>query len=88
MSANLIFFSLAHSETALPDKERRMSPAITDQKSKAPWGPDLIDQINEFLLEKGVSNFRKFLADTDRITAVSTNLVYYIVAPAMKSKSR
>jgi hypothetical protein len=64
-----------------------MPPAFTEQKSKAPWGPELLDQINEFLLEKGVPNMRRFLADTDRITTVSTNLVYYIIAPAMKSKS-
>lgn len=75
----------AHSDTALPEK--RISTPMSEETTKATWGPELVDKINDFLVVKGISNFRRFLADTDRIATISTNLVYYIVAPAMKSRS-
>jgi hypothetical protein len=75
----------AQSDTALVEK--RVTITITEENTKPIWGPELIERIEEFLVKRGIPNFRRFLADTDRITAVSTNLVYYIVAPAMKSRS-
>lgn len=35
-----------------------------------------------------VPNLRKFLVDNDKIAAACNNIVYYIVNPAMKGKSR
>jgi hypothetical protein len=75
----------AHSDAALAEK--RVVVTITEENTKPIWGPELIERIEEFLVKRGIPNFRRFLADTDRITAVSTNLVYYIIAPAMKSRS-
>ena len=75
---------VVHSDLAIAEK--KLSIGISDDNTKAVWGVELIDQINEFFAAKGISNFRRFLADTDRITAVSTNMVYYIVSPAMKSR--
>lgn len=74
----------AHSDPAIAEK--KLPIGISEDNTKAIWGAELIDQINEFFVSKGIPNFRRFLADTDRITAVSTNMVYYIVSPAMKSR--
>lgn len=73
-----------HSDPAIAEK--KLPVGISEDNTKAIWGAELIDQINEFFVSKGIPNFRRFLADTDRITAVSTNMVYYIVSPAMKSR--
>jgi hypothetical protein len=45
-------------------------------------------QINQFTGSIAIPNLRKFLIDNDRVTAACTNIVYYIVNPAMKGKSR
>lgn len=36
----------------------------------------------------GIPNLRKFLIDNDKVAAACTNIVYYIVNPAMKGKSK
>ncbi|KAG8913507.1 hypothetical protein FRC01_004504 [Tulasnella sp. 417] len=75
------------SDTALNEKSDGASlPAEDSQRSLS--GPDLIDQINEFLGTKLLPNLRRFLADPDKILALCNNVVYYIVAPSMKTKSR
>lgn len=65
--------------------------------SSAPAPPDtpklgasseLIAQINNFMASSVVPNLRKFLVDNDKIAAACNNIVYYIVNPAMKGKSR
>ncbi|KAG8842667.1 hypothetical protein FRC20_004310, partial [Serendipita sp. 405] len=75
----------APSDSALAEK--RLTLTISEENNKAVWGVELIDRIEEYFVSKGIPNFRRFLADTDRIGAISTNLAYYVVAPAMKSRS-
>lgn len=76
-----------HSDAALNEKPDGASiPAEDSQRSLS--GPDLIDQINEFLGAKLLPNLRRLLADSDKVLALCNNIVYYIVAPSMKTKSR
>lgn len=49
---------------------------------------ELIYQINNFIGTTAIPNLRKFLIDNDKVAAACTNIVYYIVNPAMKGKSR
>ncbi|CAG8716530.1 18746_t:CDS:10, partial [Acaulospora morrowiae] len=46
----------------------------------------LIEQINIYLAEVVIPDIRRLLVDQDRIIAIVTNLMYYIVAPALKNR--
>lgn len=45
-------------------------------------------QINQFIGSTAIPNLRKFLIENDKIATACTSIVYYIVNPAMKGKSR
>ena len=45
-------------------------------------------QINQFTGSTALPNLRKFLVDNDKVAAACANIVYYILNPAMKSKSK
>ncbi|KAJ7742186.1 Dopey, N-terminal-domain-containing protein [Mycena olivaceomarginata] len=45
-------------------------------------------QVNLFIATTAMSSLRRFLMDNDKVVAACTNIVYYIVSPAMKGKSR
>jgi len=47
-----------------------------------------IFQINQFIASIALPNLRKFLMETDKVAATCTNIVYYVINPAMKGKSR
>ena len=44
-------------------------------------------QINEYMVKKALPNFRRFLTDSDKIAALSSNLAYYVVNPATKGRA-
>ncbi|TKY89065.1 hypothetical protein EX895_001596 [Sporisorium graminicola] len=48
----------------------------------------VIDAINHFLATRGLTALRKIQMDADRIQAIVSNAVYYIVAPAARTRSR
>ncbi|KAF8588312.1 hypothetical protein K439DRAFT_1629769 [Ramaria rubella] len=50
-------------------------------------GIDLPDQVNGFLASRVLPNLRRFLFDNDKVAGVCTNLVYYVITPAMKGKA-
>ncbi|KAJ1596438.1 hypothetical protein NDA11_000447 [Ustilago hordei] len=47
----------------------------------------VIDAINHFLATRGLPALRKMEMDTDRVQAIVANAVYYIVAPATRTRS-
>ncbi|RDB28675.1 Protein dopey [Hypsizygus marmoreus] len=49
---------------------------------------ELVSQINEFVATCAVPNLRKFLLDNDKVLASCNNIIYYIVNPSMRGKSR
>ncbi|KDQ15544.1 hypothetical protein BOTBODRAFT_65254 [Botryobasidium botryosum FD-172 SS1] len=61
--------------------------ASMDDSLKPAWGDDLIDQIQEFIATRVLPNVRRVLLEGDKIASVCTNIAYYIVNPAMKSKT-
>ncbi|KAJ7269339.1 Dopey, N-terminal-domain-containing protein [Mycena haematopus] len=77
----------------------RESPAPRDEKPTASVSslPDvasraipteLASQVNLFIATTAMQSLRRFLMDNDKVVAACTNIVYYIVGPAMKGKSR
>ncbi|KAK7063885.1 dopey-N domain-containing protein [Favolaschia claudopus] len=76
----------------------RESPALRDEKLSAsvaslpdatprPAPVEMASQVNLFIATAAMPNLRRFLMDNDKVVAACTNIVYYIVSPAMKGKS-
>ncbi|KAJ9474697.1 Protein dopey [Pseudozyma hubeiensis] len=51
-------------------------------------GGNVVDAINHILAARGLAVLRKVQMDTDKIQAIVSNAVYYIVAPAARTRSR
>ncbi|KAJ7116821.1 Dopey, N-terminal-domain-containing protein [Mycena crocata] len=78
----------------------RESPAPRDEKLTAsvsslipdntprPASTELASQVNIFIATIAMPSLRRFLMDNDKVVASCTNIVYYIISPAMKGKSR
>jgi hypothetical protein len=45
-------------------------------------------QLVEFLAERVVPNFKRFLIDPDKSASLCSNIMYYIVTPALKSRTK
>ena len=51
-------------------------------------GQSLIEAINEFLATRALSALRKFQVDPDKINSIVANVVYYIVTPELRARSK
>ncbi|KAF9566957.1 hypothetical protein CPC08DRAFT_758587 [Agrocybe pediades] len=49
---------------------------------------EVVGQINSFVATYALPNLRKLLIDNDKIIAACNNIIYYIVNPAMRGKTR
>ncbi|KAK0564187.1 hypothetical protein OC844_001830 [Tilletia horrida] len=65
------------------ESDEKLSASVVELSGAA-----LIESINVFLGERGMAALRKFQFDSDRVNALCANVVYYIVAPAMKGKGK
>ncbi|KAM0788392.1 hypothetical protein ACM66B_001530 [Microbotryomycetes sp. NB124-2] len=65
------------------DDEKRL-PASTAPST--PTGQ--AQEIATFMASRVLPDLRRFLVEADKVLAVSSNLVYYLVAPAFKTRSR
>ncbi len=45
-------------------------------------------KVNSYIASDALPNLRKFLIDSDKILAACNQIVYSIVTPALKGKSR
>ncbi|KAF8640453.1 hypothetical protein AX17_000117 [Amanita inopinata Kibby_2008] len=49
---------------------------------------ELVSQITQYLASTALPHFRKFLMDNDKVLAACSNIVYYVVSPGLKGKTR
>ncbi|KAF7307364.1 Dopey-N domain-containing protein [Mycena indigotica] len=68
-------------------RDEKLSSSVTSLSDPRPASFELASQINQFIATTAMSGLRKFLMDNDKVVAACTNIVYYIVSPAMKGKS-
>ncbi|SPO28829.1 related to DOP1 - strong similarity to developmental regulatory gene, dopey (dopA) [Ustilago trichophora] len=68
------------------EDEKRADAANVGSESNA--ATSIIDAINFFIATRGLPALRKIQMDADRIQAIVANAVYYIVAPASRTRSR
>ncbi|KAH8991959.1 Dopey, N-terminal-domain-containing protein [Lactarius akahatsu] len=66
----------------------RLDEKIVSRPPSPPPNVDQADQIVHYIGNTALPRLRKFLMDNDRVLAVCTNILYYIVSPALKTKSR
>ncbi|KAF8845997.1 hypothetical protein BDN67DRAFT_891629, partial [Paxillus ammoniavirescens] len=70
-------------------EEKADSSSVSLQDNFKPtWGSELPSQITNFIATIAVPNLRKFLMDNDRVASACGNIVYYVVNPELKTKSR
>ncbi|KAG8967964.1 hypothetical protein FRC03_008985 [Tulasnella sp. 419] len=79
---------VTQSEVVPSDKVDAFGIIPADEAGKRTSGLELTDQINAFLASSIILNMRRFITESDKIVGICNNLTYYIVGPAMKSKSR
>ncbi|KAI8985936.1 Dopey, N-terminal-domain-containing protein [Pilobolus umbonatus] len=64
---------------------------VSDIEKKASWKSRediMINQINQYLSNRVIPNLRQLIGDNDKINSVLNNLVYYVIGPSLKSKSK
>ncbi|KAI6154002.1 Dopey, N-terminal-domain-containing protein [Pisolithus tinctorius] len=64
------------------------STASLPDNVKPTLGNELSLQITNFVATTVLPNLRKFLPDNDKVASACSNIVYYVVNPAVKGKSR
>ncbi|CAE6407081.1 unnamed protein product [Rhizoctonia solani] len=62
------------------------SPADDSARVAAAWETDLPDEINLFFARRLIPNLRKFMVENDKVISICTNMVYYVINPAIRSK--
>ncbi|KAH7886231.1 Dopey, N-terminal-domain-containing protein [Phlebopus sp. FC_14] len=71
----------------LDEKENSSSLSLQDS-AKPSWGSELPAQVTNFIATTALPNLRKFLTDNDRVAGACSNIIYYVVTPGLKSKSK
>lgn len=49
---------------------------------------NLLLQITQYLAQRVVPGLRRFLIDADRTASICSNMIYYIVGPALKTRNK
>ncbi|KAH9982294.1 Dopey, N-terminal-domain-containing protein [Lactifluus volemus] len=77
-------------DSPIPQDADQTGQVLSTQLKKYPHNIHLYQtsQIVQYIGDTALPRLRKFLVDNDRVLAVCTNVVYYIVSPALKTKSR
>ncbi|GAA5902657.1 hypothetical protein JCM8208_007031 [Rhodotorula glutinis] len=77
------------SVTSEKTKDERSSVLDVEKKLSVPTGDRvLVREITAFLAHRIVPDLKRFLIDADKTAGVCSNMVYYIVAPAFKTRNR
>ncbi|PCH34091.1 hypothetical protein WOLCODRAFT_61246 [Wolfiporia cocos MD-104 SS10] len=71
----------------LDEKMNASSTSLPDSIKPA-YSADLIDQINVYVASQVIPNLRKFLTENDKILTACNSIVYNIVNPSLKGKTR
>ncbi|KAJ7204429.1 Dopey, N-terminal-domain-containing protein [Mycena pura] len=77
-------------ESPAPREEKLAASvsSIAADTAPRPASAEAVSQINLFIATAAMPRLRRFLMDNDKVVASCTNIVYYIVGPAMKGKVR
>ncbi|TFY67972.1 hypothetical protein EVG20_g3733 [Dentipellis fragilis] len=74
------------SDLKLDEKMNASSASLNDATPAKT--SDLAEHISQFIAKSVLPSLRKYLMDNDKVNTACANIVYYIVNPSTKSKSR
>ncbi|KAF8167553.1 Dopey, N-terminal-domain-containing protein [Crassisporium funariophilum] len=74
-------------DSKLDEKPEVTATSIPPETPKL-GSAEVILQINSFVATSALPNLRKLLMENDKIISACNNIIYYIVNPAMRGKSR
>ncbi|KAI0081169.1 hypothetical protein K474DRAFT_1768894 [Panus rudis PR-1116 ss-1] len=78
--------SPAPREGKLDEKATASTTSLPDTAKSITLDP--IDRLNVYIATDVVPNLRKFLVDNDKILVVCNSIIYNLIGPAMKSRSK
>ncbi|KIM70102.1 hypothetical protein SCLCIDRAFT_1160646 [Scleroderma citrinum Foug A] len=70
------------------DEKANSSTTSLPDTIKPMWSNELPLQVTNFIATTALPGLRKFLMDNDKIASACSNIVYYVVNPAIKVKSK
>ncbi|BGP07694.1 Protein dopey-1 [Rhodotorula toruloides] len=78
------------SDSVASEKTKDEASSIPDpaKKPAAPFERALVPEIATYLTKHVLPDLRRFLIDADKTSAVCSNMVYYIAAPAFKTRAK
>ncbi|GAA5834665.1 hypothetical protein JCM9279_007075 [Rhodotorula babjevae] len=77
------------SVTSEKTKDERSSVLDIEKKVGASTGDRvLVREMTDFLAHRIVPDLKRFLIDADKTAGVCSNMIYYIIAPAFKTRNR
>ncbi|KAI7867413.1 Dopey, N-terminal-domain-containing protein [Spinellus fusiger] len=83
--------AMSLSDTIASDLSRNVSTSnVSELEKKASWKARedmMIIQVNAYLATSVIPNLRLLIGDQDRINSLLNNLVYYVIGPAMRTKT-
>lgn len=75
-------------DSKAPDEKAEDSAALPPDTARQPATSELLFHITSFIARSAVPHLRRFLLENDKVIAMCNNIVYYIVNPAMRGKTR
>ncbi|KAH8110602.1 Dopey, N-terminal-domain-containing protein [Phellopilus nigrolimitatus] len=81
-----VALSRTQSESNLNEKYNGSPVPVAESSQKSPV-LDLSDKINQYLAYDVLPNLRRFLIENDKILAACNNILYYVVSPALKTRT-
>ncbi|BGP38275.1 hypothetical protein JCM10449v2_002204 [Rhodotorula kratochvilovae] len=70
-------------------KDERSSVLEAEKKAPAAAGERVfVREITEYLAQRVVPDLKRFLVDPDKTAGVCSNMVYYIISPAFKTRNK
>lgn len=85
-SHHALAYSLSPDSKVFEEKQD-MSSSLSIDSAKAE-STELLMQLTSFVAVSVLPNLRRFLLENDKVIAACSNIVYYVVNPAMRGKTR
>ncbi|KXN85691.1 Protein dopey [Leucoagaricus sp. SymC.cos] len=80
--------AVASSKDERPDPSDSVPSLPVPDMAKQTNSFEYISQITQFVASSALPNLRRFLVDNDKIANICGNIIYYIVTPALKGRTR
>ncbi|KAJ3774387.1 Dopey, N-terminal-domain-containing protein [Lentinula raphanica] len=74
--------------TKIDEKLNASTTSFTPDTPKPGAANEVAVQINDFIATVAIPNMRRILMDNDKISSACANIVYYIISPALKGKTK